>query len=164
VLDSNWSEVGGCGELSPQGSWLKQTLTNYPAKCTLAYFHHPLFASTGAASIEVRPFWDILHDHNADVILSGHAHYYERFARQRPDGTKDLSRGIREFVVGTGRAPPVNPMTSPRAANSVVDSEISPGVTAYGVLRLRLSAGSYAWKFLPVAGETFTDSGTGQCH
>jgi hypothetical protein len=73
------------------------------------------------------------------VILSGHAHYYERFARQRPDGTKDLSRGIREFVVGTGRAPPVNPMTSPRAANSVVDSEISPGVTAYGVLRLRLS-------------------------
>src|SRR5215213_9143095 len=55
VLDSNWSEVGGCGELSPQGSWLKQTLTNYPAKCTLAYFHHPLFASTGAASIKVRP-------------------------------------------------------------------------------------------------------------
>ena len=32
VLDSNWSEGGGCGELSPQGSWLKQTLTNYPAK------------------------------------------------------------------------------------------------------------------------------------
>jgi acid phosphatase type 7 len=163
VLDSNWSEVGGCGELSPQGSWLKQTLTNYPAKCTLAYFHHPLFASTGAASIEVGPFWDILHDHNADVIISGHTYYYERFARQRPDGTKDLSRGIREFVVGTGGAPPVNPMTSPRAANSVVDSEKSPGVTAYGVLRLRLSAGSYAWKFLPVTGETFTDSGTGQC-
>lgn len=55
-------------------------------------------------------------------------------------------------------------MTSPRAANSVVDSEKSPGVTAYGVLKLRLSAGGYAWKFLPVAGETFTDSGTGQCH
>jgi acid phosphatase type 7 len=164
VLNSNCSEVGGCGELSPQGSWLTQTLTNYPAKCTLAYFHHPLFASTAAASTEVRPFWNILYDHNADVILSGHAHYYERFAPQLPDGTADGSRGIREFVVGTGGAPPVNPMTSPRAANSVVDSEKSPGVTAYGVLRLRLSAGSYAWKFLPVAGETFTDSGTSQCH
>src|SRR5215203_5978060 len=79
-----------------KGSWLKQTLNNYPAKCTMAYFHHPLFASTGATSPEVRPFWNILYNHNADVILSGHAHYYERFARQRPDGTRDRSRGIRE--------------------------------------------------------------------
>jgi acid phosphatase type 7 len=164
VLNSNCSEVDGCGGLSPQGSWLRQILTNYQANCTLAYFHHPLFASTGAATTEVRPFWDILYDHNADVILSGHAHYYERFAPQRPDGTRDESGGIRQFVVGTGGAPPVNPMTSPRAANSVVDSEKSAGTTAYGVLRLRLSAGSYAWKFLPVARETFTDSGTGQCH
>ena len=164
VLNSNCSEVGGCGELSAQGSWLKQTLNNYPAKCTMAYFHHPLFASTGAASPEVRPFWDILYDHDADVILSGHAHYYERFAPQLPDGTRDGSSGIREFVVGTGGAPPENAMSVPRAANSVIDSEKSPGTTAYGVLRLRLSAGSYAWKFLPVAGETFTDSGTGQCH
>jgi hypothetical protein len=164
VLNSNCSEVGGCGELSVQGNWLRQTLINYPARCTLAYFHHPLFASTGAASPEVRPFWHVLYDRNVDVILNGHAHYYERFAPQRPDGTRDESRGIREFVVGTGGAPPVNPMTSPRVANSVVDSEKSPGTTAYGVLRLRLSAGSYTWKFLPVAGETFTDSGTGQCH
>ena len=163
VLNSNCSEVGGCGELSPQGIWLEKTLTDYPARCTMAYFHHPLFVSTGAAKTEVRPFWNILHDHNADVILSGHAHYYERFAPQLPDGTRD-SGGIREFVVGTGGAPPENAMTTPRVANSVVDSEKSPGVTAYGVLRLRLSAGSYAWKFLPVAGESFTDSGTRRCH
>jgi hypothetical protein len=164
VLNSNCSAVGGCDRLSPQGVWLENDLTAHPAGCTLAYFHHPLFVSTGAASPEVRPFWDVLSDHNADVILSGHAHYYERFAPQLPDGTADASRGIREFVVGTGGAPPENPMTSPRAANSVVDSEKSPGVTAYGVLKLRLSAGSYTWKFLPVAGEAFTDSGTGQCH
>jgi hypothetical protein len=164
VLNSNSSDVGGCGKLSTQGNWLRQILTNYPARCTLAYFHHPLFASTGASSPEVRPFWNVLYERNADVILSGHAHYYERFARQRPDGTRDPSRGIREFVVGTEGAPPVNPMTSPRTANSVVDSEKSPGTTAYGVLRLRLSAGSYAWTFLPVARESFTDSGTGQCH
>jgi acid phosphatase type 7 len=163
VLNSNCSEVGGCGEHSPQGIWLEKTLTDYPARCTMAYFHHPLFVSTGAAKTEVRPFWNILQDHNADVILSGHAHYYERFAPQLPDGTRD-SGGIREFVVGTGGAPPENAMTTPRVANSVVDSEKSPGVTAYGVLRLRLSAGSYAWKFLPVAGESFTDSGTRQCH
>lgn len=164
VLNSNCSEVGGCGARSRQGRWLRQVLSNNPSRCTLAYFHHPLFASTGAASTEVRPFWNMLYNHNADVILSGHAHYYERFAPQRPDGSRDGSRGIRELVVGTGGAPPVNPMTKPRAANSQVDSEKSPGVTAYGVLRLRLSAGSYTWKFLPVAGETFTDSGSTQCH
>jgi acid phosphatase type 7 len=165
VLNSNCSEVvGGCGAHSPQGRWLEQILTNYPSRCTLAYFHHPLFASTGAATIQVRPFWNILYRHNADVILSGHAHYYERFAPQRPDGTKDLRRGIRELVVGTGGALPENPMTKPRADNSVVDSQQAPGVTAYGVLRLRLYGGSYAWKFLPVAGESFTDSGSTSCH
>ncbi len=72
--------------------------------------------------------------------------------------------GIREFVVGTEGAEPLQPMSRPRADNSVVDSEKEPGVTAYGVLRLRLYAGSYAWKFLPVAGETFTDSGSTSCH
>jgi hypothetical protein len=66
--------------------------------------------------------------------------------------TRDESSGIREFVVGTGGAPPVNPMTSPRVANSVVDSEKSPGVTAYGVLRLRLSTGTYAWEVPPSGG------------
>jgi len=162
ALNSNCDYVS-CGSKSAQAQWLRNNLANHPAECTLAYFHHPLFVSTGAATTEVRPFWNILHNHNADVILSGHAHYYERFAPQLPDGTRDSS-GIREFVVGTGGAPPENPMTSPRATNSVIDSEKSPGVTAYGVLRLRLSAGSYAWKFLPVAGETFTDSGTGKCH
>jgi acid phosphatase type 7 len=164
VLNSNCSEVGGCSGRSRQGRWLKQVLTSYPSQCTLAYFHHPLFASTGAASTEVRPFWNILYNHDADVILSGHAHYYERFAPQRPDGTRDLSTGIREFVVGTGGAAPLQPMSRPRAANSVVDSEKEPGATAYGVLRLRLYAGSYAWKFLSVAWDNFTDSGSSACH
>jgi hypothetical protein len=164
ALNSNCNEVGGCGRRSPQGRWLRNNLANHTARCTLAYFHHPLFASTGAASAEVRPFWKILYNHDADVILSGHAHYYERFAPQRPGGTKDLSRGIREFVVGTGGAAPLQPMSSPRAANSQVDSEKAPGKTAYGVLKLGLFSGGYAWKFRPVAGESFTDSGNDQCH
>jgi acid phosphatase type 7 len=36
--------------------------------------------------------------------------------------------------------------------------------TTYGVLKLTLHASSYEWKFLPVAGKTFTDSGTTGCH
>jgi len=29
---------------------------------------------------------------------------------------------------------------------------------------LTLHAGSYDWKFIPVKGKTFTDSGSGTCH
>jgi len=33
-----------------------------------------------------------------------------------------------------------------------------------GVLKLDLSAGAYRWEFVPIAGQTFTDSGAGSCH
>jgi acid phosphatase type 7 len=165
VLNSNCDQVG-CGWLSRQGSWLRADLANHPASCTAAAFHHPLYTSSTADTSTVRPFWDMLYNAGVDVILSGHAHYYERFAPQRPNGTPDGTYGIREFVVGTGGAAPTNPMRVPRAANSVIDSEKpqAPGTTAYGVLKLDIYAGGYAWKFLPIEGETFTDAGSGQCH
>ena len=34
----------------------------------------------------------------------------------------------------------------------------------YGVLKLTLRPGSYDWKFLPVAGKSFSDSGGDHCH
>src|SRR5207249_1718138 len=37
-------------------------------------------------------------------------------------------------------------------------------VTSFGILKLTLHATSYDWVFLPTAGGTFTDSGTGACH
>jgi acid phosphatase type 7 len=166
VLNSNCSEVGGCGASSPQGKWLKQDLAAHPASCTAAAFHHPLFTSSTADTNIVRPFWTTLYNAGAEVILSGHAHYYERFAPQRPDGTLASTYGIREFVVGTGGASPDNPMRTPRAANSKIDSEVpeAPGTTYYGILKLDLLRGGYAWEFRPRAGDAFTDSGSGQCH
>jgi len=47
-----------------------------------------------------------LYENNADVILGGHDHDYERFAPQNPNGERDDARGIRQFVVGTGGAAP----------------------------------------------------------
>jgi len=35
---------------------------------------------------------------------------------------------------------------------------------AFGVLKLTLRTGAYDWQFIPEAGKSFTDSGTGQCH
>jgi len=32
------------------------------------------------------------------------------------------------------------------------------------VLKLTLGSNGYAWQFIPIAGKSFTDSGTGACH
>ncbi len=102
-------------------------------------------------------FWQDLYAAGAEVVLSGHTHNYERFAPQRPNGTLDGTRGIREFVVGTGGVSH-NPFRTVKPNSQVRNA------STYGVLKLILHPGSYDWKFVPVAGETFTDSGTKRCH
>jgi hypothetical protein len=34
----------------------------------------------------------------------------------------------------------------------------------FGVLKLTLKSSGYDWQFIPVAGQSFTDSGSGSCH
>jgi acid phosphatase type 7 len=158
VLNSNCSEVGGCTAGSPQGRWLKHDLVANAKRCTLAYWHAPRFSSSRYGNNAfVKPFWKALYKAGAEVVLNGHAHHYERFAPQRPDGTLARKRGIREFVVGTGG---VNhyPFEAVKPNSRIRDAD------AFGVLRLTLHRGSYDWKFKPVAGKTFTDSGTNNCH
>ena len=103
VLNSNCAEIGGCGAGSPQERWLREDLASHQRACTAAYFHHPRFSSSriGNNSAMV-PFWEALYDADAEVVLGGHAHHYERFAPQTPGGQEDPAQGIREFVVGTG--------------------------------------------------------------
>jgi hypothetical protein len=138
-------------------AWLKADLAANPTACTLAYFHHPRFSSGyGGNSLETQPIWNALYAARADVVLSGHDHIYERFARQNPNGALDTSRGIRQFTVGTGGVEHGGIGTI--KANSQVRN-----TTAYGVLKLTLNSTSYSWKFVPEAGKTFTDSGTTNC-
>jgi hypothetical protein len=159
VLNSECFEAGGCDQNSAQGKWLKEDLTAHPAACTLAYFHKPLFSSGGAHGDDatVKPLWIALYDANADVIVGGHDHDYERFAPQDPDGKADVGRGIREFVVGTG-GKNHRPFGATDANSEVRDT------TAFGVLKLTLAPGHYEWEFIPEEGKTFTDKGAGTCH
>ena len=157
VLNANCWYVGGCDPASPQGQWLQADLAANARPCTLAYWHEPLFSSA-QGSPETKPLWDALSAGGAEVVLNGHQHGYERFAPQRPDGTRDDARGIREFVVGTGGSPYFYDFPSVLA-----NSEVRNGDT-HGVLKLNLGTSSYSWNFLPVAGKTFTDSGTTACH
>ena len=70
-------------------TWLKRDLADNPARCTLAYFHRPLFSSgQNGNDATMRPIWNILYRAEADVVIAGHDHIYERFARQTPAGPR----------------------------------------------------------------------------
>lgn len=159
VLNSECKDVGGCESGSPQGKWLRADLAAHPSACTLAYWHKPLFSSGSAHGndLTVKPLWQALFDANADVIVGGHDHDYERFAPQTPEGAPDSQHGIREFVVGTG-GKNHRPFGEAKPNSEVRDS------TAFGVLKLTLKVGAYEWQFIPEAGKSFTDSGSGVCH
>ena len=103
VLNSNCSQVGGCGAGSPQETWLRQDLAAHPTSCTLAYWHHPRFSfGEHGNDTATQALWQALYDNGAEIVLSGHDHNYQRWSPQTPSGTTDATRGIREFVVGTG--------------------------------------------------------------
>ena len=157
ALNSNCSSAGGCGASSPQGQWLEADLTAHTNICTLAYWHIPLFSSGGRASSNTQSIWQTLYNHNADLILSGHDHIYERFAPQTPSGALDTVRGLREFIVGSGGA------NHTSLASIFANSEVR-NVDTYGILKLTLHPTSYDWQFVPEAGKTFTDSGNTLCH
>jgi hypothetical protein len=159
VLNSECVAVGGCDAGSRQEKWMRADLAAHPVACTLAYWHKPLFSSGGAHGNdpEIKPLWQALYDANADVVVNGHDHDYERFAPQTPDGAADAARGIREFVVGTG-GKNHRPFGTPKPNSELRDA------TAFGVLKLTLKPNAYEWQFIPEAGKTFTDSGSGNCH
>jgi acid phosphatase type 7 len=165
ALNSNCNKVGGCERTSTQGKWLRNNLANTTNnKCTLAYFHHPLY-STGenVTNPNVKPLWQILYNHHAEVIVNGHAHRYERYAPLTPGGRTDLQNGIRQIVAGTG------------GASGGSEVQQAPGVEKVktgtsGLLKLDLSAGFYRWMFVAVDGTPngkvmdSTPTGTESCH
>ena len=172
ALNSNCDKVGGCDASSPQGQWLQRDLANHPAQCTLAYFHHPLYATAnGTNTINVKPLWDMLYADGADVILSGHAHRYERHAPMTPEGLVDPTHGIRQFVVGTGGEPGGSVIDS----NQVPTGVLEKVVLEFGVIKVDLDAGSYTWAFIAVDGtangtvmdsssDVYGPGGSEQCH
>ena len=158
VLNSNCSAVGGCGAGSAQEQWLAADLAAHSGVCTLAAWHHPRFSSGPHGNdATYQTFWNDLYAAGADVVLVGHDHIYERFAPQTPAGAADPARGLREFVVGTG-GKNLTGFPLVRANSEVRDA------STFGILEMTLYPNGYAWRFVPEAGKTFTDSGLGLCH
>lgn len=144
-------------DLQAQLAWLKSELSARRARCTLAYWHHPLYSSGRHGSqASMREAWQLLADAGAELVLSAHDHHYERFAPQDAQGRRDELRGLRQFVVGTGGAP----LRSLRLFRSHSESYDS---SSLGVLRLVLKDAGYEWEFLPVQGGRFSDRGAAAC-
>jgi len=158
ALNSNCARAGGCASGNPQYTWLQNDLNASPAACTLAYLHHPLWSSSSYATPAVKPLMQLLYDHGAELVLAGHAHNYERFARQDPNGNANPTYGLREIVVGTGGRSFTNFSTV--AANSQVRN-----AATFGVIKLTLASTQYTWQFVPIAGSNWSDGPfTEACH
>lgn len=143
---------------SAQVQWLKNDLAANPRKCVLAYWHRPRWSSGSShgSDSKVQPLWQVLYNAKAELVINGHEHNYERFAEMNASG-QATSGGLREIVAGTGGA-------SNTGFGTILSASRVRNGSTYGVLRLTLRSDGYDWKFIPVAGKTFTDSGSTSCH
>lgn len=150
VISAHWSDE--------QGEWLRDDLARNRHGCTLAYFHHPRFSSgPHSRTKQAEELWWMLAERGVDVVVNGHDHIYERFAPVDKNGKRNDKAGMRQFIVGTGGATPYE------MRREAPNSEVRNSAT-HGVLKLTLKSGGYDWKFVPVRGSRFTDSGSGSCH
>ena len=157
VLNTNCSEIGGCGVGSPQETWLRQDLAANPSSCTAAIGHHPRFSSsvTGGSSA-IGPLWQALYESGAEFYVNGHAHVYERFTPLSPGGSP-TAVGIRQFTVGTGG-------TSFAAFGTTHSGSEFRSNASFGVQRFTLHESGYSWGFVPVSSGAIADVGSDACH
>ena len=103
------TQIGGCSPAFPghaaseEYTWLVNDLAQHPNQCILAYWHQPVFSGGGEGGTKaLGGLFSALYNAQADVVLNGHDHDYERFAQQDSLGQAQPGRGVREFIVGTG--------------------------------------------------------------
>ena len=146
--------------------WLKDDLAASKVRCTLAYWHAPMYSSGGhTPTKKMQDVWRALHEAGVELVLSGHDHDYERLAPMDADAQPDAARGVRQFVVGTGGAF----LTPFLWIND--QSEVRSNWRT-GVLKLVLKENSYEWEFLAVEARIepdrpqreASDSGAANCH
>jgi hypothetical protein len=173
------TQAGGCSDtgawLAAELAWLKSDLEANHSACTLAYWHQPTFSAADSLSQEgttAQAFWQLLYEHDADLVLNGHDHLYARYRPLDPLGNSDPKKGIREFIVGTGGETLDKVVTTGQDAGAVFNAanlEASTG-NYWGVMGLTLDRKGYKWDFeSALAGPaataaSFSDKGVGTCH
>lgn len=124
-----------------QLAWLAQGLKDSGSRWKIVFFHHPIYTSgryTAGASSLRRALEPVLVGGDADVVLSGHEHFYERMHPQR---------GIFYFVSG--------------AAGSLRKGDIQPTPltargfdTDYSFMLMEIAGDELYFQAISRAGET----------
>jgi hypothetical protein len=134
ALNSDWREADGIGSGSRQAAWLQEGLAASNAAWQVVYFHAPPYVSMEAKQVAALrwPFaqW------GADLVLSGHAHLYERL---HVEGIPYLVNGL-----GGGGIYPFDEQPYPGSQLRFNDD--------YGALLLEATAGSLTLQFVTRAG------------
>jgi hypothetical protein len=154
ALNSNVQSSAG----SAQYAWLNNDLRNNTAKCTLAYWHHPLFTSgpSAGSNAMMRDVWTLLYGQNVDVVVNGHDHFYERFFPQDANGIRGSTGGITEYIVGTGGTSLYDfSLPLPNSAAKIKN---------WGVLYLTLRATDWDSVFIEAGTGNRLDFSTSACH
>jgi len=125
-----------------QRDMLREAVDKNPQKWLFAVWHHPIFPF-GAKPYEdgIHDNWGVpLHEAGADIIFTGHAHYYARSKKLALDGREhppeDPAYGTAQVITGNGGAPPY---------------EVDAGSNAY---MLAGSTVDYGYTELTVDGDT----------
>ncbi len=91
---------------------------------------------------------------NHEYFTEGASGYFEYFG----EAAGDSEGSILQFVVGTRGAAENYTIGDPMENTEIYNDETD------GVLRLKLEDNAHEWRFVPVAGESVTDSGSAGCH
>jgi hypothetical protein len=163
IVHLNSAGKVGSGQATPrevrrQRQALRRVLRADRHRCELVVWHHPRYSSGHHGNNGfVDPWFDTAYAAGVDVVLSGHDHDYERFARQ--DGRRTRrSDGVLQFVVGTGGG-------HPRQFHGAPEPHSLVRIADKGILTMKLRPNrSFSFAFLHDRTGTVDDSGRRRCH
>jgi predicted phosphodiesterase len=159
VLNSESARFGGA-DAAEQTAWLREDIAQHADNHIAAMWHIPMYSNicghNGKAMTwpgKVGAWWQVLQDHGAEFVISGHAHRWERFKRLTRTGAA-TAQGLRQFVMGTGGGSkfPVQTM----------HQHCEKAVVERGVVQFDLLADRYEWRFTDING-VVRDSGIQMC-
>ena len=158
-------------------AWLASDLARNTKRCILAFWHQPFYGSNSSShrwhsgevvkqSMRVGVMQK-LYEYGADVVLTGHQHWYERIKPMNPNGdVVDPANGIRSFIVGTGGKGFYSASSVTTFRDTTSAGQPAFQNTADGVLKLTLHPAGYDFEYVTEAGRSFVDASqtSVECH
>lgn len=141
-------QSGGADRDSAQYGWLAGDLQAHAGRCTIVFFHRPVYSlGQHGDTSSMRQVWSLLVEQGVTLVLSGNDHEYQRWQPLGPDGSPMDGAPV-QMVVGTGgHAIRGFAGSDPRMVVGFDDPR-----EAYGAVRLQLGPGGLAFAFENVAG------------